>query len=344
MMGCKGHPFLAGSQSERDDILELQRREVMAQNAQKNESEPGEAGKKTFAQGCLEKLYKNALLILIVLIVGGTLFSLTRAAVYKIRPYERGLHLRGGRFIDIDQPGWHVQIPFVDTMIPVIVIERSGTIDKLGAMTADDVTMDVSLLYTYKVTDPVRYQLEVLDPEAIVAGFVEGTLRDVVNTRKMDEIMHSRDMINQEVMAILQKKEDQYGVKFILVQIQSASPPQEVLNAIKNRMVAEQLQEQADAEASQQRTLADSQFYTAQKQAEGDAYQVTKLAGAQAEALRVILQELEGKGALAEQYIQVLIAQELRQNSKWIISDGATMPVIDFQETSPGTQTTATTP
>jgi hypothetical protein len=35
---------------------------------------------------------------------------------------------------------------------------------------------------------------------------------------------------------------------------------------------------------------------------------------------------------LAEQYIQVLIAQELRQNSKWIISNGETMPVIDLRE------------
>jgi regulator of protease activity HflC (stomatin/prohibitin superfamily) len=202
-------------------------------------------------------------------------------------------------------------------------------------MTADDVTMDVSLLYTYKVTDPVRYQLEVWDPEAIVAGFVQGTLRDVVNTRHMDEVMHSRAAINAEVMAILQQKQSQYGVEFILVQIQNAAPPVEVVDAIKNRMVAVQLQEQAAAEAEQQRTLADSQFYTAQKSADGEAYQTTKLAEAQAEALRIILQELEDKGTLGEQYIQVLIAQEFRENSKLIISDGTTMPIIDFQEITP---------
>jgi regulator of protease activity HflC (stomatin/prohibitin superfamily) len=225
-----------------------------------------------------------------------------------------------------------------------MVIERSGTIEDLAAMTADDVTMDISLLYTYRVTDPVRFQLEVLDPEAIVAGFVQGTLRDVVNTRKMDDVMHSRAEINLEVMTILQKKEDQYGVEFVLVQIQSASPPAEVVNAIKDRMVAVQLQEQAAAEAAQQRTLADSQYYTAQKKAEGEAYQTTRLAEAQAEALRIILQELEGKGTLAEQYIQVLIAQELRQNSKWIISNGGTMPVIDFREIAPEVQPTETAP
>ena len=307
----------------------------MSQNTQLDADALGETVKKRVAQGCLDRLYKNALLIVILLLVGGALFSLARAAIYKIRPYERGLHLRGGKFLGIDEPGWHIQIPFVDTVIGVIVIERSGTIDSLAAMTADDVTMDVSLLYTYKVFDPVRYQLEVLDPEAIVDGFVKGTLRDVVNTRHMDEVMHSRAEINHEVMTILQKKEDQYGVKFVLVQIQNAAPPAEVVGAIKNRMVAEQLQEQAAAEAEQQRTLADSQFYTAQKQAEGEAYQTTKLAEAQAEALRIILQELEGKGTLGEQYIQVLMAQELRQNSKWIISNGGTIPTIDFGEIAP---------
>ena len=114
----------------------------MQQSVQKDTNVPGETARHGVAQGCLEKLYKNALLILVVIIVGVVVFSLARAAVYKIRPYERGLHLRGGRFIAVDEPGWHIQIPFVDTMIPVIVIERSGTIDKLGVMTADDVTMD----------------------------------------------------------------------------------------------------------------------------------------------------------------------------------------------------------
>jgi regulator of protease activity HflC (stomatin/prohibitin superfamily) len=309
--------------------------EIMSQDTQTNASAPRELDRSRLAQGCLDRLYRNGIFILIVLVVGGTLFSLARAAIYKIRPYERGLHLRGGMFIDIDEPGWHVQFPFVDTVIVVTVIERSGTIDSLAAMTADDVTMDVSLLYTYRVVDPVRYQLEVLDPEAIVAGFVKGTLRDIVNTRHMDEVMHSRQEINLEVTRILQEKQDQYGVEFVLVQIQNAAPPAEVVDAIKNRMVAVQLQEQAAAEAEQQRTLADSQFYAAQKQAEGDAYQTTQLAEAQAAALRIILQELEEKGTLGEQYMQVLVAQELRQNSKWIISDGETMPVIDIGETTP---------
>ena len=327
----------------------------MSQNFQSAPTPLEDVVKNKTARGCLEKLYRNALLILIVIIVGVAVFSLARAAIYKIRPYERGLHLRGGRFIGIDQPGWHIRIPFVDTTIGIEIVERPGTIDSLSAMTADDVTMDVSLLYTYRIDDPVRYALEVINPEAIVSGFVQGTLRDVVNTRKMDEVMHSRAEINQQVFNTLQEKEDQYGVNFVLVQIQSASPPAEVVDAIKERMVAEQNQQKSTAEASQQRTLADSEFYTAQKKADGEAYQITKLAEADATrinltsqaqnvALRSVLQELEGKGTLAEEYIQVLIAQELHDNSKWVISNGSTMPVIDLRGSLPETQPTPTSP
>ena len=327
----------------------------MSQNTQSDENTLRPVVNNRTASGCLVKLSKNATMILVLLIIAGGLFSLARAAVYKIRPYERGLHLRGGKFIGVDQPGWHIQIPFVDTVVGVMIIERSGMIEKLAAMTADDVTMDISLLYTYRVVDPVRYQLEVLDPDKIVAGFVQGALRDLVNTRKMDDVLHLRADFNQELFTALKEKEDRYGIEFILVQVQNASPPAEVVNAIKEKMVAVQLQEKAIADADQQRTLADSAFYAAQKKAEGDAYQITAIAEADAqriilssrakvEAMREILTELEGKGSLAEQYIQVLIAQELRENSKLIISNGGTMPVIDLRETTTEVQSTEAQP
>jgi 3-keto-L-gulonate-6-phosphate decarboxylase len=98
-------------------------------------------------------------------------------------------------------------------------------------------------------------------------------------------------------------------------------------------MVAVQRQEQAQAEAAQRRTLADADYYAAQKLADGNAYEITKLAEADAErialtsaaeqsAARAMLDELQTRGDLAEAYIQLLIAQELNDNSKWIISGG----------------------
>jgi len=226
-----------------------------------------------------------------------------------------------------------MQIPLVDTVIIVKVNERLGYVERVPAMTSDDVTMDVSLQYTYRVIDPKTFALQVDDPERIIFEFVQGQLRDVVNTKEMAEVMHSRAAIGKEVMAALAEKEAQYGVQFVTVQIQSASPPAEVVAAIKDRMVAVQRQEQAEAEAAQRRTLADAEFYAAQKKADGDAYEITKLASAEAERIRLtstaqqeavqaMLDELADRGELGKAYLQLLIAQELRDNSKWIISSG----------------------
>ena len=221
--------------------------------------------------------------------------------------YERGLHLRGGRFLGVQKPGWHMQIPLVDTVLIVTTNERLGYVEQIPAMTSDKVTMIVSLQYTFKVTDPEQYALQVDDPERIVFEFVQGKLRDVVNTKAMDDIMNNRAVMNQEVMESLKEKEEQYGVEFITVQMQNASPPEEVLTAIKDRMVALQRQEQAQAEAAQRQTLADADLYAAQKEADAEAYQITTTAQADAERIRLtsaaekeavnaLLAELEGKG------------------------------------------------
>ena len=277
-------------------------------------------------------LFKVAVIVIAAFIVGVTVLVVGRMALYKIHPYERGLHLRGGRFIGEDPPGWHVQIPLVDTVIIVQVSERLGYVERIPAMTSDDVTMVVSLQYTYVVTDAPRYALEVTDPERIVFEFVQGKLRDVVNTKSMTEVMHSRAELNQEIMETLKTKEEQYGVRFITIQMQSASPPDEVVQAIKDRMVAVQRQEQAQAEAEQTKTLADAELYAAQKRADAEAYQITKKAGAQQAAIRIILAELDKRGDIGQKYIEYMIAQELKENSKWIISGEGT-PIIDLRET-----------
>ena len=289
----------------------------------------------------LDRLYRTAVVVLTTFLVLGAVIFVGRAAVYKIHEYERGLHLRGGRFLAVQEPGWHIQIPLVDTVIIVRVNERLGYVEQIPAMTSDNVTMIVSLQYTYRVNDPEQYALQVDDPERIVFEFVQGKLRDVVNTKAMADVMNDRTLMNTEVMEILKEKEEQYGVQFMTVQMQSASPPEEVLTAIKDRMVAVQRQDQAQAEAAQSKTLADANLYASQKQAEADAYKITATAQADAErmrltaeaqqiAIRTMIAELSDKGALGEKFIEYLIAQELKANSKWVIN-GDSAPILDLR-------------
>ncbi len=289
-----------------------------------------------------DRLFRLAVIVLALFAIGALLTAMGRSTIYKIHEYERGLHLRGGRFLAVQQPGWHFQIPLVDTVIIVKVNERLGYVERIPAMTSDNVTMIVSLQYTYKVTNPEQFALQVDDPERIVFEFVQGKLRDVVNTKAMADVMNNRVVMNDQVMAELKEKENQYGVQFVTVQMQSASPPDEVLTAIKDRMVANQRQEQAQAEAQQKKTQADADFYTSQKESEAEAYQITQTAEAEAERIRLtteaqqlsirsIIAELKDQGTLGEKYIDYLIAQQLKENSKWVISGDST-PILDLRD------------
>ncbi|MBC7226510.1 MAG: hypothetical protein H5T61_04695 [Thermoflexales bacterium] len=278
----------------------------------------------------LETLYKASVVVLAILILLTVILVIARASIYKVHPYERGIHMRGGQFLSVDQPGWHFKIPLWDTVILVRVNERLGYVDQISAMTADDVTMIVSLQYTYVVTDPRRFALEVDDPERILFEFVQGKLRDVVNTKSMTEVMHDRARMNQEIMEALKTKEDQYGVRFVTVQMQSASPPEEVVQAIKDRMVAVQRQEQAQAEAEQVRIRADADYYAAQKRAEAEAYQITLVAEAQRKSIQMLIAELAQYPDIATEYLRYLTAQELKANSKWIITGDST-PIVDLR-------------
>lgn len=293
----------------------------------------------------VDRLFRLSVIVLAVIMVSAIALFIGQATIYKIQAFERGLHLRGGQLIGVDEPGWHVQIPLVDTVIIVKVNERLGYVERINAVTADNLTMVVSLQYTYRVTDAEKFALNVDDPERILFEFVQGKLRDVVNTQSMTDMMSNRTQFNANMLIELQAKEAQYGVQFVTVQIQSAEPPPNVVQAIEDRMVAVQRQEQAEAEAAQQRVLADAALYTAQKEAEAEAYQIQQLAVAQAsqiqqiavaqkESITQLLAVLDQHPEIADKYLDYLMTQELKENSKWILSQTGTAPVVELRETT----------
>ena len=112
--------------------------------------------------------------------------------------------------------------------------------------------------------------------------------------------------------------------------MQSASPPEDVLKAIEARMVAGQLREQAEAEAAQKRIVADADYYAALRDADAEAYKISELAKAKSMSTEMLLKSLTGPDAVVQKYLDYLIAQELSENSKWVLG-AAGSPIIDLR-------------
>jgi len=262
---------------------------------------------------------------------GCVVVAIGRAAIDIVPQERRGLHMRLGKYVQTLDPGLHLKIPIIDTIIGVSVKERQGYIKHVDAMTEDNVIMKVSLQYTYEVIDPMRYRLEVEDPDTIIREFVQGKLRDIVNTISMSDVMKKRMEFGQRIMEALAGREHDYGIHFKLIQVQGTYPPHEVQEAIKQRMVTEQHTVGAREEATQKQIIADAALYEARKQSEAAKYQIEETAKARKESIRMLLDELSKHADLGPKYLEYLISQELRHNSKWIIS-GSHVPQIHLAD------------
>ncbi len=282
--------------------------------------------KQTIRQLLRGNIWARLVTIAIVLIVGANIvIALGRGTVDIISQDQRGLYMRMGRYVRTLEPGLHLKVPAIDRIIRVSVRERQGYIKHVDAMTEDNVIMRVSLQYTYEVTEPRRYQLEVDNPDAMIMEFVQGKLRDIVNTISMADVMRKRMELGQSMTQALADKEEHFGIHFKLIQVQGTYPPTEVEEAIKQSMVTEQRTVAAKEEATQKQIIADASFYEAQKRTDAAKYEIEETAKAKKESINMLLGELSQHEELGAKYLEYLISQELKNNSKWIIS-GSQVP------------------
>ncbi len=264
--------------------------------------------------------------------LGGILVALVvlKSVFYKVPENQSVIHLRGGKFIAELKPGLHTMVPILDDVVRVNLAEQQGYIQHIDAMTADNVIMKVSLQYSFVVVDAVKYGLNLRQPFQMIHEFVQGRLRDIINTRTMEEVAHNRKEISDEVSRALSASQDHFGVAFRLVQIQATYPPEEVAQAIRERMVSEQRKQAATSDAEKEKILADAKFYSANRESEAKALEVERLAAAQQKSIGAMLGELQKSPELGQKYLDLLIAQELKANSKWVISSGAA-PALTLQ-------------
>ncbi|MEY3219507.1 MAG: FtsH protease modulator HflK [Pseudomonadota bacterium] len=261
-------------------------------------------------------------IVLVVLFISWQILLITlNSFVDIVQQDQKGLYMRLGRYIETVEPGLHFKLPLIDYVTRISVRERQGYIEHIDAMTQDNVIIKISLQYTYTISDPRKYHLDIIQPDQILTEFVQGKLRDIVNAIPMNEVMKNRTQMNQKIMLELQAKEKDYGVSFKLVQIQGTYPPQEVQEAIKQRMVTEEKTAGAKEEALQKKILADANFYDAQKKTEAEKYQLVETAQAKQTAIKMMLEEMNKYPSISSKYLDYLMTQELKSNSKWILTN-----------------------
>ena len=214
-----------------------------------------------------------------------------------IRPYEKGLVERLGKFSSERTPGLNVIIPGVDRLITVDMREQVIDVPPQEVITKDNVTITVDAVIYYEATDPQKLVYNVGDFIQAATKLAQTNLRNVVGDLELDAALTSRETINTQLKSILDEATDKWGTRVVRVEIQRIDPPQDVQDAMNKVMKAERDRRAAVTEAEGEKKAAiltaegrrESQILNAEGEAEAvkqiaDAEKYEKIAVAEGES------------------------------------------------------------
>ena len=225
----------------------------------------------------------EALIVLIVLAIALLIAAI--AGVRIVRPYQRGLKERLGRYKETVDPGLRLIVPIIDRLQLVDMREHVVDVPPQEVITEDNVVVAVDAVIYHEATDPQRLAYNVVNFQLAVSKLAQTNLRNVVGDMQLDEALTSRDTINAKLREILDDATDKWGVRVVRVEIQRIEPPVDVVQSMHHQMKAERERRAVVTEALGVReaaiTRAEGEKQAAILEAEGQAAAVERIADAE---------------------------------------------------------------
>jgi len=212
-------------------------------------------------------------------------FIIVSMSIRIIRPFEKGLVERLGKFQRILDPGLNMIVPFFDTVRKADMREIVLDVPPQLVITRDNVNVEVDAVIYAQVTDPFRSRYEIANYILAATKLAQTNLRNVFGELELDACLTSRDEINGQLRDVLDTATDKWGVKVNRVELQRIDPPRDITEAMSRQMKAERDKRATilEAEAVKQAEITRAEGYKQSQilQAEGDAEAVKKTADAE---------------------------------------------------------------
>jgi regulator of protease activity HflC (stomatin/prohibitin superfamily) len=183
------------------------------------------------------------------------------ASVKIVAEYERGVIFRLGRLVGARGPGLFFIIPLVDRMVKVDLRIVTMDVPAQEVITKDNVTVRVNAVIYFRVVDPEASVVKVLDHIRATSQIAQTTLRNVLGQSELDELLASREKLNQMLQQIIDEHTDPWGVKVSTVEIKEV----ELAETMRRSMAA-----QAEAERERRAKIihAEGELQASEKLAE----------------------------------------------------------------------------
>jgi regulator of protease activity HflC (stomatin/prohibitin superfamily) len=174
----------------------------------------------------------TALLIGAALVLGG---------VKIVREYERAVVLRLGRLVDSRGPGIIYVVPMIEQMYKLDLRTITLDVPSQDVITRDNVSVKVSAVLYFRVIEPSRAVVEVQNYLYATSQLAQTTLRSVCGQAQLDELLASRERLNEKLQEIIDTSTEPWGIKVMMVEIKHIDLPVDLQRAMARQAEAERL-------------------------------------------------------------------------------------------------------
>ncbi|MFC2166358.1 SPFH domain-containing protein [Acidobacteriota bacterium] len=217
------------------------------------------------------------------------IFIIAATGLKIIRPWEKGLIERLGKYQRTADSGLSIIIPFMERLLKVDMREQVHDVPPQGVITKDNVVVEVDAVVYYEVTDPIKVTYNVANFYTAATKLAQTNLRNLIGDMALDESLTSREVINTQLRQILDDATDKWGVKVTRVELQRIEPPPDVTEAMHRQMKAEREKRAVilEAEGAKRSAIlkAEGQAEAIKKVADADKYEKLTVAKGEAEAI-----------------------------------------------------------
>ncbi|WP_068314795.1 FtsH protease activity modulator HflK [Polycladidibacter hongkongensis] len=307
----------------------------------------------------------------LVLVVGAAAALWLATGIYRVEEGQRGVELVFGEVASQVGPGLNYNWPYpigstytpnVDGIREVTVgmkelvrgsrVSQSNVPQESLMLTGDENIVDVNFKVQWRV-DPSLQGIEnflfhVENPEATVKAVSESTMREVVGTSRIDDVMtSSRNEIQNSVAELMQKALDEYtaGVVVTDVKLLRVDPPSQVIEAFRDVQAARADQEriQNEAQAYANRVVPEARGNAARVLEAASAYKEKVVADATGEAARFekILEQYKRAPDVTRQRMYLETMENVLSRNKKIIIDsdnGGVVPYLPLDQLNKSTK------
>jgi regulator of protease activity HflC (stomatin/prohibitin superfamily) len=246
-----------------------------------------------------------------------------------VRPTERGLIERLGKYQRFANPGFHWITPLIERMYMVNITEQMVNADPQEIITNDNLNASVDAQVYFKVKDDeesVKGSIyNVNNYKWQIVNLARTTLRNIIGTLTLKSANSERGKINSELHKTLHLETQSWGIEIVRTELKGIDPPKDVQETMNKVVKAENEKIAAIDSATAAETVADGIKRAKIKEAEGFKQSKILHAEGEAEAIKLVNEAADKYFVGNAQLLRKLEAMEkaLEKNAKIVIPTGS---------------------